>query len=109
MGMMIVIAVVENTGVFQWLAYFAYRVSGGRMWALLPILMLITGISSALLDNVTTMLLMTPFTVQIAIALGISPLALLIPEVFASNVIGVSTPDRHPNQHPDRVFCPYQL
>lgn len=91
MGMMIVIAVVENTGVFQWLAYFAYRASGGRMWALLPILMLITGVSSALLDNVTTMLLMTPFTVQIAIALGISPLALLMPEVFASNVIGVST------------------
>lgn len=35
MGMMIVIAVVENTGIFQWLAFFAYRVSGGRMWLLL--------------------------------------------------------------------------
>jgi len=91
MGMMMVIAVVENTGVFHWLAYFAYRISGGRMWVLLPVLMLITGVSSAFLDNVTTMLLMTPFTVQIAIALGISPLALLLPEVFASNVIGVST------------------
>lgn len=91
MGMMMVIAVVENTGVFHWLAYFAYRISGGRMWVLLPVLMLITGVSSAFLDNVTTMLLMTPFTVQMAIALGISPLALLIPEVFASNVIGVST------------------
>jgi Na+/H+ antiporter NhaD/arsenite permease-like protein len=91
MGMMIVIAVIENTGVFQWLAFFAYRVSGGRMWLLLPILMLITGITSAFLDNVTTMLLMTPITVQIAISLGINPLALLIPEVLASNVIGVST------------------
>jgi len=91
MGMMIVIAVIENTGIFQWLAFFAYRISGGRMWLLLPILMLITGIASAFLDNVTTMLLMTPMTIQIAISLGINPLALLIPEVLASNVIGVST------------------
>ncbi|MGB2963373.1 MAG: ArsB/NhaD family transporter [Anaerolineales bacterium] len=91
MGMMMVIAVVENTGIFHWLAYYAYRISGGRMWLLLPILMLITGIASAFLDNVTTMLLMTPITVQIALALNISPLILLIPEVFASNVIGVST------------------
>ncbi|MCJ7825410.1 MAG: anion permease [Anaerolineales bacterium] len=91
MGMMIVIAVIENTGVFQWLAFFAYRISGGRTWLLLPILMLITGVTSAFLDNVTTMLLMTPITVQISLALGINPLALLIPEVMASNVIGVST------------------
>jgi Na+/H+ antiporter NhaD/arsenite permease-like protein len=91
MGMMIVIAVVENTGIFQWLAFFAYRISGGRTWLLLPILMLITGVASAFLDNVTTMLLMTPISVQIALALGINPLALLMPEVMASNVIGVST------------------
>jgi Na+/H+ antiporter NhaD/arsenite permease-like protein len=91
MGMMIVIAVVENTGIFQWLAFSAYRISGGRIWLLLPILMLITGIASAFLDNVTTMLLMTPITVQIALALDINPLTLLMPEVMASNVIGVST------------------
>ena len=91
MGMMMVIAVIENTGIFHWLAYFAYRISKGRMWILLPVLMLFTGIASAFLDNVTTMLLMTPITVQIALALNISPLAFLIPEVFASNVIGVST------------------
>ena len=91
MGMMMVIAVVEETGIFHWLAYFAYRISGGRMWILLPVLMMITGVASAFLDNVTTMLLMTPITVQIALALNISPLVLLIPEVFASNVIGVST------------------
>jgi Na+/H+ antiporter NhaD/arsenite permease-like protein len=91
MGMMMIIAVVEDTGIFHWLAYHAYRISGGKMWILLPVLMLITGISSAFLDNVTTMLLMTPITVQIALTLNISPLVLLIPEVFASNVIGVST------------------
>jgi Na+/H+ antiporter NhaD/arsenite permease-like protein len=91
MGMMIVIAVVERTGLFQWLAFRAYRLSGGRPWLLLPILIIITGIASAFLDNVTTMLLMTPITIQIALAMGISPLALLVPEVMASNVVGVST------------------
>ncbi len=91
MGMMIVIAVVERTGIFQWLAFMAYRLSRGRLWLLLIILMVITGIASALLDNVTTMLLMTPITIQIALALGINPLALLVPEVMASNVVGIST------------------
>jgi len=91
MGMMMFIAIVEHTGIFQWMAFVAYRISGGRMWILLPILMLVTGIASAFLDNVTTMLLMTPITVQIALAVGINPLALLMPEVMASNVIGVST------------------
>ena len=91
MGMMIVIAVVERTGVFQWMALMAYKLSGGRIWLLLTILMVITGVSSAFLDNVTTMLLMTPITVQIALSMGINPLALLVPEVFASNVVGIST------------------
>jgi Na+/H+ antiporter NhaD/arsenite permease-like protein len=91
MGMMIVIAVVENTGIFQWLAFTAYRISGGRMWLLIPILMLITGVASAFLDNVTTMLLMTPISVQIALSVGLNPLILLIPEVMASNVVGIST------------------
>jgi Na+/H+ antiporter NhaD/arsenite permease-like protein len=91
MGMMMFIAIVEHTGIFQWMAFFAYKISRGRMLLLLPILMFITGIASAFLDNVTTMLLMTPITVQIALAIGINPLALLMPEVMASNVIGVST------------------
>ncbi len=91
MGMMIIIAVVERTGIFQWLAFAAYRLSRGRIWFLVIILMAITGVASATLDNVTTMLLMTPITVQIALALSINPLALLIPEVLASNVAGIST------------------
>ena len=91
MGMMIVIAVVERTGIFQWMAFFAYRVSGGRIFILLPILLLITGVASAFLDNVTTMLLMTPISIQIALAMGVNPLALLMPEVMASNILGIST------------------
>lgn len=90
MGMMIVIAVVENTSIFQLLAFTAYCISGGRMWLLLLILMLITGVASAFLGNVTTMLLMTPISVQIALSLGLNPLILLVPEVMASNLIGIS-------------------
>jgi Na+/H+ antiporter NhaD/arsenite permease-like protein len=91
MGMMIVIAIVERTALFQWLAFAAYRISRGHVWLLVPILMVITGVVSAFLDNVTTMLLMTPIAVQIALVLGINPLALLMPAVMASNVVGIST------------------
>lgn len=91
MGMMIVVAVVEDTGIFQWLALHAFQASGGRNWLLLVMLMLIAGVASAFLDNVTTMLLMTPITIEIAMALEMNPLALLMPEVLASNVIGIST------------------
>jgi Na+/H+ antiporter NhaD/arsenite permease-like protein len=91
MGMMIVVGVLEETGIFQWLAYQAYRLSSGRAWLLVTILMLITSVASALLDNVTTMLLMTPMTIQIALALGLNPLTLLLPEVLASNVGGICT------------------
>ena len=91
MGMMIIIAIVEGTGIFQWLAFQAYRLSRGRTWLLVLILMLITAVASALLDNFTTMLLMTPISLQIGLALGINPLALIIPQVLASNVGGIST------------------
>ena len=91
MGMMIVIAVIEETGIFQWMAYQAYRLSAGRLWLLVTILMVITSVASALLDNVTTMLLMAPITIQIALTVGLNPLALLVPEALASNVGGIST------------------
>jgi len=91
MGMMIIIAIIERTGIFQWMAFQAYRLSRGRTWLLVLILMLLTAVASALLDNFTTMLLMTPISLQIGLALGINPLALIIPEVLASNVGGIST------------------
>lgn len=91
LGMMIVIAIIEGTGIFQWTAFQAYRLSRGRAWLLVLILMAITALASALLDNFTTMLLMTPISLQIALAMGINPLALIIPEVLASNVGGIST------------------
>jgi Na+/H+ antiporter NhaD/arsenite permease-like protein len=91
MAMMIIIAVIERTGIFQWMAFQAYRMSRGHSWLLVLILMLITAVASALLDNFTTMLLMTPISLQIGLALGINPLALIIPEVLASNVGGITT------------------
>ena len=91
LGMMIVVGIIEATGIFQWLAYQAYRLSRGKIWLLTIILIGITSFASALLDNVTTMLLMAPITLQIALALGIDPLSLLLPEVLASNVAGIST------------------
>ena len=91
MGMMIVIAAIEETGIFQWTTYQAYRLSGGRVWLLVVILMCITAVASALLDNVTTMLLIAPLTIQIALAMDVDPLSILLPEVLASNVGGIST------------------
>ena len=91
MAMMIIIAVIEGTGIFQWTTFQAYRLSRGRSWLLVLILMLVTAVASALLDNFTTMLLMTPISLQIGLALGINPLALIIPEILASNIGGIST------------------
>jgi len=90
-GMMIIIAIIEGTGIFQWMAFQAYRLSRGRIWLLILILMAITVFASAMLDNFTTMLLMVPISLQIGVALGINPLALIIPEVLASNVGGITT------------------
>ena len=97
MGMMIIVGTIERTGIFQWIAYHAYRISRGKLWLLAVILMLFTSVASALLDNVTTMLLVAPISIQIALALGINPLSLLIPEMMASNVGGIATLIGTPN------------
>jgi Na+/H+ antiporter NhaD/arsenite permease-like protein len=91
MGMMIIVGVLKKTGLFQWLAYKSYAVARGNVFILSCVLMLVTAVASAFLDNVTTMLLMIPVTIEIAVTLKINPIALLIPEVFASNVGGTAT------------------
>lgn len=91
MGMMIIVSVMKRTGVFQWLAYKSYAVAKGDVWHLVVILMLVTGVVSAFIDNVTTMLLLTPISIEIALVLRISPISLLIPEVLASNIGGAAT------------------
>ncbi len=91
MGMMIIVGILKNTGIFQWTAYKCYKLARGNVMVLSMILMVFTAVSSAFLDNVTTMLLLTPVSIEIAVSLGINPLALLIPEVLASNVGGTAT------------------
>jgi Na+/H+ antiporter NhaD/arsenite permease-like protein len=91
MSMMIIVGVMKKTGVFQWIAFKAYQVARGNVYVLCLILQVITAVISAFLDNVTTMLLIFPVTLQIAYTLKINPLMLLIPETFASNVGGTAT------------------
>jgi Na+/H+ antiporter NhaD/arsenite permease-like protein len=91
MGMMIIVGVLKKTGLFQWLAYKSYALARGNVLILAIILQVATAVTSAFLDNVTTMLLLIPVTIEIAVTLKINPLTLLIPEVFASNVGGTAT------------------
>jgi Na+/H+ antiporter NhaD/arsenite permease-like protein len=91
MGMMIIVGVLKKTGLFQWLAYKCYALARGNIFVLSLILQLVTAVCSAFLDNVTTMLLLIPITIEIAVTLKINPITLLIPEVFASNVGGTAT------------------
>ncbi len=91
MGMMIIVGVLKKTGMFQWLAYKSYAIARGNVFILACILMTVTAVASAFLDNVTTMLLMIPVTIEIAVTLKVNPIAFLIPEVFASNVGGTAT------------------
>lgn len=91
MGMMIIVGVLKHTGVFQWCAYMSYKIARGNVMILAVISCFFIATTSAFLDNVTTMLLYTPVLIEIALALKISPLSLLIPGVMASNVGGTAT------------------
>ena len=91
MGMMIFVGVMKKTGMFQFLAFKAYALAKGNVFVLAFVLQIVTAVISAFLDNVTTMLLVLPVTIEIAVTLKINPLTLLIPETFASNVGGTAT------------------
>jgi len=91
MAMMLIVGVLKKTGVFQWFAYKSFQIARGNPYVLAALLMLVTAVVSAFLDNVTTMLLIVPVSIEIALALKIDPIALLMPEVFASNVGGTAT------------------
>jgi len=91
MGMMVIVGVLKESGVFQWLAFKSFQLTGGRVFLLAAALCAVTAVLSAFLDNVTTMLLLTPVTIEISLVLGISPFALLVPEIMASNFGGTAT------------------
>ncbi len=91
MGMMIIVGVLSETGIFQWAAVEAYARSGGSIWRLMVILAVVTAVFSAFLDNVTTMLLIAPVTIQLARVLNLNPIPLLVGEVMFSNIGGTAT------------------
>jgi Na+/H+ antiporter NhaD/arsenite permease-like protein len=91
LAMMIIVGVLKISGVFQWLAYKSFQLAGGRIFILASALCVVTAVTSAFLDNVTTMLLLTPVTMEIAVVLGISPFVFLIPQILASNFGGTAT------------------
>jgi Na+/H+ antiporter NhaD/arsenite permease-like protein len=91
LGMMIFMAMFSDTGVFGWLAFRAFRLARGNAWLLGVVLVLLTGVVSAFLNDVTAILLLVPLTVQIAETVGVHPFAYVIPEVLASNIGGAAT------------------
>ncbi len=90
-GMMVIVAVLSDTGLFEWAAVKAYAMSGGSIWKLTILLCTFTAVFSAFLDNVTTILLIVPVTIQIAKVLDLEPVPLIIAEVMFSNIGGAAT------------------
>jgi Na+/H+ antiporter NhaD/arsenite permease-like protein len=90
-GMMLMISVLKETGVFTWFAIVIAKRSGGNAWKILLWFAVFTAIASALLDNVTTVLLIAPITILIAEMLDISPFPFLIAEILAANIGGTAT------------------
>ncbi len=90
-GMMIIVGIVKETGVFEYLAIYAAKKVKGDPWKILLSLCVITAITSAFLDNVTTVLLIVPMTFVITKTLDIDPIPFLIPEILASNIGGTAT------------------
>ena len=91
LGMMVMVGVISHTGIFEWFAVQAYKKSKGNVWTLVVILCSVTAVLSAFLDNVTTMLLLTPVTIQLARVLDLDPIPVLIAEVLFSNIGGAAT------------------
>lgn len=90
-GMMIIVGVLRYTGLFEYLAIWSAKKARGRPYRVLVLLVLITGAASALLDNVTTVLLVAPVTVLLCERLGVPPVPFLIAEAMASNIGGTAT------------------
>src|SRR5688572_11210249 len=90
-GMMIIVGVLKQTGLFDYLAVWAARRSRGRPFRLMVLLIIVTAGASALLDNVTTVLLVAPVTLTICQKLGMRPVPYLIVLAFASNIGGTAT------------------
>jgi Na+/H+ antiporter NhaD/arsenite permease-like protein len=91
LGMMVIVSVLRQTGVFEYVAIWAAKRAKGRPYRLMVMLVVITAAASALLDNVTTVLLIAPVTFLVCERLGLRAAPYLIAEVMASNIGGTAT------------------
>ncbi len=90
-GMMVIANIMGETGVFQWMGVKAIQLGKGNPTRIMQILVLVTAVTSAMLDNVTVVVLLAPVTLVAASSLGVSPIPFLIAETLASNIGGAST------------------
>lgn len=90
-GMMLLVAMLEPTGFFEFIAVWVGKFSKGKAGSLLFLLALVTSVVSMFLDNVTTVVLIAPVTILICEILGFSPQPFLISEAILSNIGGIST------------------
>jgi Na+/H+ antiporter NhaD/arsenite permease-like protein len=91
LGMMIIVSVVRQTGVFEYIAIVSAKRAKGSPLRIMILLVLVTAFGSAFLDNVTTVLLIAPVTLLVCERLGVSPAPFLIVESFAANIGGAAT------------------
>jgi Na+/H+ antiporter NhaD/arsenite permease-like protein len=91
LGMMLIVAVLKRTGLFEYLAIWAAKRSRGRPFRIMVILVVVTAVISAALDNVTTVLLIAPVTFLVCERLAVPVVPYLIAEVLASNIGGTAT------------------
>lgn len=90
-GMMLFVAVVKNSGIFEYIAIKAAKIAKGRPRPLMVLFALITAVLSAFLDNVTTVLLIGPMTLAITSMLRINPIPFFMTQIMASNIGGTAT------------------
>lgn len=88
---MIIVNILKRTGIFQYVAIKTAKLSKGSPWRIMVYFAIITAVSSALLDNVTTILLIAPVTFVITETLGLNAIPFLLTEVFSANIGGLAT------------------
>jgi len=91
LGMMIIVGIIHRTGLFEFLAVTAIKKSKGNPKIAIVYLMVLTSLASAILDNVTTILLAVPMTIIVCKHLHVSPIPFILSQVFVSNIGGAAT------------------
>ncbi len=91
MGMMVIVGVISRTGLFQYIAVMTVKATGGRVHLTFIAVLFVTALLSAFLDNVTTVLLISPVVISLVDLMDVNPVPFLIGEAFASNIGGTAT------------------